>query len=166
MGTGGLFLRKVRATIEDEPTGFVWVESGTLAGSGYPASRAQVEWLVKQGIKAILTLTEQPLPGTHIDGFGLTVMNVPMRDHQVPGTDALLKGVKFIEEQVQVGRPVAVHCMAGEGRTGCVLAAYLIRTRGMSADEALTTLRKTKEAFVEWKQEEAVRRFAETESAR
>ncbi|MGD1055137.1 MAG: protein tyrosine phosphatase, partial [Nitrososphaerales archaeon] len=63
MGTGGLFLRKLRARVSDQPTGFVWVEKGKLAGSGYPASRSQLEWLRNQGIKAILTLTEDPLPG-------------------------------------------------------------------------------------------------------
>lgn len=162
MGTGGVFLRKIRATVEDEPTGFVWVEPRKLAASGYPASRSQVEWLVKNGIKAILTLTEQPLPDDYVEGFDLTTGHVPMRDHGPPSVVSMQKGVDFIEAQLKEGKPVVVHCLAGEGRTGCVLSAYLIASERMSGDEAMSTLRKLKDSFVEAQQEKAVREFAES----
>jgi atypical dual specificity phosphatase len=160
LGTGGLFLRKLRARVADEPTGFVWVEEGRLAGSGYPASRAQVQWLAKAGIGSILTLTENPLPPEWLDGLGVNSGHVPMKDHQVPGSESLERGVEFIERNVGEGRAVLVHCLAGEGRTGCVLAAYLVRSRKLSAAEALEALRKAKPEFVEQDQEKAVFDYA------
>jgi atypical dual specificity phosphatase len=160
MGTGGLFLRKLRARVADEPTGFVWVEKGKLAGSGYPASRSQVQWLAKSGIDSILTLTVDPLPPEFTKGFEVVQGHVPMKDHQPPDLEALSKAVEFIEGQAGVGRTVLVHCLAGEGRTGCVLAAYLIKTRGIGADEAMSEIRKSKPEFVERRQELAVREFA------
>lgn len=160
MGTGGLFLRKIRATIDDEPTGFAWVEPGEVAASGYPASRTQVEWIVKQGIKAILTLTEEPLPDDYVEGLDLATGHVPMKDHQPPTTESMQRGADFIEARVKEGKPVAVHCLAGEGRTGCVLAAYLIEEKGSSAPEALRTLRAIKPEFVERGQESSVMKFA------
>jgi atypical dual specificity phosphatase len=160
LGTGGVFLRKLRARVADEPTGFVWIEKGRLAGSGYPASRAQVEWLVKNGIGSILTLTEDSLPTEFSQGQGVGIGQVPMKDHQAPSIDLMEKGVEFIEEQIKQGRTVLVHCLAGEGRTGCVLAAYLIRTRGIGAERALSVLRSIKPAFVETRQEKAVYEFA------
>ena len=160
MGTGGKFLRKLRAKVEDRPTGFVWVEDHRLAGTGYPASRGQVEWLAAKGIRSILTLTEGPLPQEWTEGLGLVSGHVPMKDHQPPSIEAMGKGAEFIQRQLKEGRPVAAHCLAGEGRTGCVLSAYLILTEGLTADQAMAKLRSVKPEFVEWKQEKAVRAFA------
>jgi atypical dual specificity phosphatase len=160
LGTGGLFLRKLRARLADEPTGFAWVEKGRLAGSGYPASRAQVEWLFRAGIRSILTLTENPLPSEFSSGVGVTAGHVAMEDHQAPSAEAMAMAVDFIEEQLEGGRPVLVHCLAGEGRTGCVLAAYLIESKKIGANQALAELRKVKGGFVEKGQEKAVYDFA------
>lgn len=145
----------------DEPTGFVWVEKGRLAGSGYPASKAQVEWIAKTGIGSILTLTMDPLPTLWTGGAGLVAAHLPMEDHEPPSPEALDRAVDFVAAQIAAGNPVLVHCLAGEGRTGCVLSAYLIRTRGVSAEEAMAALRKLKPGFVERRQEEAVRAYAD-----
>ena len=121
---------------------------------------------MRAGINSVLTLTVDPLPSGFAAGLDVVVGHVPMRDHQPPPVDAISKGVGFVEEQVKAGRTVLVHCLAGEGRTGCVLAAYLVRTRGIGADEALAEIRKAKRQFVEWRQEVAVRDFAARELAR
>ena len=160
MGTGGRFLRKLRARVEAEPTGFVWVKDRALAGTGYPASRTQVAWLARNGIKSILTLTEEPLPDEWIEGFGLKVGHIPMKDHQPPALEAMERGAEFIRQQIQEGRAVAVHCLAGEGRTGCVLSAYLIRSEGLDAGQAMAELRSVKPEFVELNQESAIYDFA------
>ena len=160
MGTGGLFLRKLRARVAAEPTGFVWLQNGRLAGSGYPASRTQIEWLVRAGINCILTLTVDPLPAEFTSGLDIVTSHVPMQDHQPPSVDALERAVEFVEEQLAAGRAVLVHCLAGEGRTGCVLAAYLVKTKGLVADQATAEVRRTKQQFVESRQESAVREFA------
>jgi len=145
--------------VADEPTGFVWVEEGRVAGSGYPASRSQVEWLVDAGINSILTLTVDPLPPRYTKGFDVVVSHVPMIDHAPPALDGMAKAVEILEGQLRNGRVVLVHCLAGEGRTGCAIAAYLIRTRNIGAEEALSILRKVKPEFVEPRQEQAVRDF-------
>jgi atypical dual specificity phosphatase len=156
VGTGGLFLRKLRARVSDQPTGFVWVEQSKLAGSGYPASRSQLEWLRSKGIKTILTLTENSLPGQWLEGLALEVHHIPLRDHQAPDAVSLGEAATFVRDKVKEGKTTLVHCLAGEGRTGCVLAAYLIKDRGISADEAIKTLRRIKPSFVESDQEKAV----------
>lgn len=165
MGTGGVFLRKLRAKVEDTPTGFVWVEDRTLAGSGYPASRSQVAWLARNGIGSILSLTERPLPSEWAAGTDLVIRHVPMKDHELPSVESMAEGVKFIESQRASGRPVLVHCLAGEGRTGCVLSAYLIRSRGLAPDQAIRELRSIKPEFVETRQEKAVSEFAAAEGS-
>ncbi|MDG6954208.1 MAG: dual specificity protein phosphatase family protein [Nitrososphaerota archaeon] len=160
MGTGGLFLRKLRAQVSNRPTGFVWVEQGRLAGSGYPASRGQVEWASANGIDSVLTLTQDPLPKAWTDGLGLSVEHVPMQDHGIPDVKVLDECARLIEAKLDEGKSVMVHCLAGEGRTGCALAAYLIRSKGLGADEALRRLRERKPEFVELAQERAVSDYA------
>ncbi len=156
MGTGGVFLRKIRAKVSDQPTGFVWIEKGRLAASGYPASRTQLEWLSDHGIGSVLTLTEDPLPNQWVKGLKLTVEHLPMKDHWVPDAATLDRAASYVQREVKGGNSVLVHCLAGEGRTGCVLAGYLIKERGVSADEAMKTLRRIKPAFIEWSQEKAI----------
>ncbi|HEV2226081.1 MAG TPA: dual specificity protein phosphatase family protein [Nitrososphaerales archaeon] len=161
MGTGGLFLRKLRARVANEPTGFVWVEKGRLAGSGYPASRGQLEWLIGQGVSSILTLTMDPLPKELVEGLPVELGHIPLEDHLAPDAESLDKAANFIIERLKAGKTVLVHCLAGEGRTGCVLAAYLILTRRVGGDEAISVLRAIKPSFVEYRQEAAVRNYAD-----
>ena len=148
MGIGGVFLRRLRARVVDQPTGFVWIERGKLAGSGYPASRNQVEWLSKSGIRSILSLTERPLPAELTEGLHISTGHVPMKDHEPPSVEAMDKGADFLIRQLAERKPVLVHCLAGEGRTGCVLAAYLMRTKSIGGEEAMAQLRSIKPAFV------------------
>lgn len=161
MGSAGLFLRKLRARVADEPTGFVWVEKERLAGSGYPALRNQIQWIAAQGIDVVLTLTQEPLPAELTDGTKMEFLHLPMRDHGIPDQSTLDQAAKMVKTRIDEGKNVLVHCLAGEGRTGCVLAAYLILTRRIGGDEAMTTLRDIKPSFVEWQQEAAVRSYAE-----
>jgi len=49
----------------------------------------------------------------------------------------LVGAIKRLLEERARGRRVYVHCIAGCGRTGTVVSAYLMLSRGMSADEAM-----------------------------
>jgi ADP-ribosyl-[dinitrogen reductase] hydrolase len=48
------------------------------------------------------------------------------------------------------GRPVLVHCFAGQSRTGLVLRAWLRRTQGMSAEQATAYVRQRWPHLSEW----------------
>jgi len=160
MGTGGVVLRRIRSSWSDEPTGFRWVLEGRLAGSGYPASRSQVLWVKGKGFSDILTLTEKPLPREWVDGSGLEVKHVPMVDHEPPSQESLSESVGFLNEEIGSGRAVLVHCLAGQGRTMCVIGAYLMKSTGASTEDVLKRLRAIRPGAVELRQEESLRRFA------
>ena len=56
-------------------------------------------------------------------------------DVTVPGEEILTDAVEAITTWVGEGRTVLIHCAKGRGRSATVLAAYLMKTEGMSFDE-------------------------------
>lgn len=55
---------------------------------------------------------------------------------------------------------VAVHCMLGHGRTGTMLACYLVKTQKMSGSDAIREIRRLRPGSIETReQEQAVMEF-------
>jgi atypical dual specificity phosphatase len=160
VGRTGRAYRRVRATFTDKPTNFGWIIEGSLAASGLPSSAAQVRWLKKQGVKSILTLTEIPLPKEFVDGTGIVSLHIQMFDHAPPSQESLSKAVKHLSSEIEKGNAVLVHCLAGQGRTGSVIAAYMIEHQGKEVEAAIAELRKARPGSVEPSQESSVREYA------
>ena len=67
-----------------------------------------------------------------------------------------------MREAVNAGQAVAVHCGAGLGRTGTLVACYLV-AGGLSAEEAIAKVRRLRPGSIETlEQEAAVRTFEES----
>ncbi|MDA4136580.1 MAG: dual specificity protein phosphatase family protein [Thaumarchaeota archaeon] len=160
MGRTGRAYRRVRASFTDKPSNFGWIIEGKLAASGLPSSAAQVRWLKEHGVNSILTLTEDPLPRKFLDGSGVASLHVQMSDHEPPSQESLSKAVRHIEGEIRKGNSVVVHCLAGQGRTGSVVAAYMIEYQGKGVDEEISQLRSARPGSIERSQEPAVREYA------
>lgn len=159
MGRTGRFLRRVRSRLTAKPSYFTWVYDGKLAACGLPSSEAQVKWLADHGVKIILTLTESPLPSEWLASAGVSGVHIPLDDHGVPSVEELRDAATFIADQMRKGNVIAVHCLAGKGRTGSVLAAYMIGYEDMNARGAIELIRRKRPGSVERRQADSLYDF-------
>ncbi len=71
-------------------------------------------------------------------------------------TDVVLKIVKQMSFSLTNGNKVAVHCHAGRGRTGLIIAAWMIYNDGISAKDAIKHMRQRRKDAISKKSQEKV----------
>jgi atypical dual specificity phosphatase len=137
---------------------FSWVVKDRVIGMGRPSSE-DLAALASCGVSHVISLTVQPMERELLNRHGITGIHIPVMDMSAPSPAEITRFVEELARLVDEGHKVAVHCGAGLGRTGTMLACYLV-SRGMSADEALSEVRSQRPGSVESRvQEEAVREF-------
>src|SRR5262249_52454049 len=73
---------------------------------------------------------------------------LPIPDGDAPTLEQAENFVRFVAERRAEHRPVAVHCEAGLGRTGTMLATYLI-SQGDTAESAIRRVRPVEKVAIE-----------------
>ena len=130
---------------------FGWVIHGSLAGAQGPTSNRDLMFLRLQTIGAIIRMEERTISGA---GQELGDMYEPVTDFTPPEPEQLDRMVSFISDQIETWeRPVVVTCYAGLGRTGTVLAAYLVYT-GYSAEQAVRRVRELRPQSIQTREQE------------
>ena len=150
--------RKVHGTVTGKPDNFSWIIENKLAGSAIPTSIDEVQWAFEQGVKSIVTIREDPLDDDWVKD--VNYLHVSSNDMGVPEFADLTFAVDFIHRRITNSEPVMVHCLAGMGRTGTLLACYLIKYQKMSANEATEKVREERPGSIQsYPQEEIIFRF-------
>src|SRR5207237_122527 len=91
---------------------------------------------------------------------GLLLFHEPLEDMEAPSQEQLERCVSAIARANDKKLGVAVHCEAGLGRTGTVLAAFFV-IKGMSAANAVARIRRLRPGSIETDEQlEAVELFA------
>jgi len=152
MSKPGNIWRRVHGKITRKPTNFSWLIEDKLAGSGMPTSLSEVDWVVKQGVRSIVTMTENALPESWVKD--VKYLHVPTEDLSAPDMDKIDEAVEFINIRIQNDEPVMVHCAAGIGRTGTILACYLIKYHKHSAKDAIQKVRKERPGSIQSESQE------------
>ena len=147
------------------PPGFSWIEKPLLAAMARPDSPEELEWLRKQGIELLLSLTEDPLRRYWVNNAGLLLVHEPMIDMEAASQEQLHRCVATIIKAHERKMGVSVHCGAGLGRTGMVLACYFV-DKGLNASNAMARVRRLRPGSIETReQEDAVVEFHKEKDA-
>ncbi len=143
------------------PANFSWLLKNKLAGCARPRDDSELSWLWSKGIRAIVCLNkENPLIREIVEDRGFQYEFIPVRDFSAPSIEDMNRYIKFVKGVIDQGKPVVTCCEAGIGRTGTMLAVYLVN-EGYPPRRALEEVRSKRRYGVEVEeQKEAVWRYA------
>jgi atypical dual specificity phosphatase len=143
--------------------GFSWVIENEIAGMARPDFRSEAiwAWLAERNVGLVVSLTSGAPDSGMLARYGLDALHLPVPDFAPPSQDVIsdfLEKARFYRHE---GKAIVVHCGAGIGRTGTLIACYLV-DKGMDPDEAIDTVRRARPGSIETpEQERAVRTLAE-----
>lgn len=146
------------------PRGFRWLKQGALGGTPRPGIIDDLEHdlaaLRSVGTTVLVTLEQEPPPIEALTRAGIRSLHVPIEDMRAPSIEAARRHCTQVAALVAAGEVVVVHCRAGLGRTGMMLAAQLVH-EGASAIEALESARRIEPRWVQSDEQVAfLERFA------
>ena len=127
------------------PRGFFWVTPGRLGGMPRPGiiddlSR-DLDGLRRLGVTILVTLEETlTVDVAAVTAAGIRPIHVPIVDMGVPEVTSAIALCAQLAVALASGEVIAVHCRAGMGRTGTLLACQLIAA-GQTPRDALDAVR-------------------------
>src|SRR5580693_4949277 len=127
-----------------------WVVPGKVLAGEHPggtnveATRERLQRLIAAGVECFMDLTDprELKPYDPELPFSIEYLRKPIRDHGIPAKRAhMIEILDCIQDAVESGRCVYVHCRAGIGRTGMVIGCLLVE-RGLQGEAALDELNR------------------------
>jgi atypical dual specificity phosphatase len=136
------------------PDAFTWIDKPRLAALGQPGALDEYQWLREQGIQLVLCLMEDPPRRSWINEAGLFSMHLPVEDMQAPTQTQIDQAVAAIDKAHANKLGVAIHCTAGKGRTGTLLACWFV-AHGLTPRDAITRVRRLRPGSIETEDQES-----------
>jgi atypical dual specificity phosphatase len=133
---------------------FSWIDDGRLlAGSSCPGlnSSMGVDALYLKNIcciDGVVSLNDAELDWSPLIDIGMKQLSIGVSDYKPPTIEQMKDIVAFIERLGDKSR-VLVHCNAGMGRTGTVLAGLLVYKYDIAVDDAIKQVRGLRRGSVQ-----------------
>lgn len=135
-----------------------WITDEIAIGDWRDALDADL--LSRECVWSILSLIGK-LVGRTPESLGVQRVEVfPLQDGPGDDLERFTRAVALLDRLVQEGPPVFVHCRAGRSRSAAVVAGYLMRSRRLSADEAVALVASRREIGLNPEMATLVRQFA------
>ena len=80
---------------------------------------------------------------------GIKYYEFPWPDMTAPENEIVLRSVQCMDHHIRSSGRVLVHCHAGLGRTGLMIACYFMMAQRMSAQEAILLVRKCRPGAIQ-----------------
>ena len=140
---------------------FSWLIEDQIGASRGPIEAADLAYLRQQGIKALVRMSEGPLiRASEIKSQGIEDCHEPIPDLSAPFIEQIERMISFIEDCIARSKPVGVSCDGGYGRTGTILACYLVR-KGFDPEEAINYVKvKRPGSMLTLDQKQALNKYA------
>jgi protein-tyrosine phosphatase len=109
---------------------------------GQPA-RSLLPKLAEFGVSGVLNMRDEYDYFEEVGLAKLAYLRLPTPDNTAPSLENLRQGVTFIQNQLEKGGGVYIHCWEGLGRGPTMVAAYFVST-GMTPDDAWAQIREVR----------------------
>jgi len=140
---------------QDLPRNFSWLRVNSIAGCACPSSEMELRALVGMGIKYLVTLsTDSPPPQCIHAVRGLNWVTIPIKNFKGASMTNIKEFKKICDKARSESTSICVHCRMGRGRTGTMLAAYLMFYESLSRKEAVATVRGLRPGSIETRDQE------------
>ena len=143
---------------EPRPGGFHWVIEHALGGMQRPgllqSLEVDLDALTALRCRVLVTLTEGPLeevePGIteRLGKLGIRLVHFPIPDMEAPEPEDALRLCREVLGWIDQGLATVMHCKAGLGRTGTMLACALV-ARGESPVQAVDAVRSINPYYIQ-----------------
>jgi len=133
--------------------GLRWILPGRLGGMHQPGLLGDIEGdfraLSQLGVTHLVTLTEAPLDLSSLTRRDIEVFWFPIEDMGVPDADTCREVLRRLTARFDAGANLVFHCRGGLGRTGLMLACFLIAHRDMPPALAIEHVRKINPNYIQ-----------------
>ena len=102
-----------------------------------------LERLRQLGVGAVVNLcAERPDNPHRLGRAQMDYLWLPVTDTHAPTVAQILQGLAWLEQRVQTGRKVYIHCAAGMGRSVTLLACWYLYTESMNVSQVLAFVKR------------------------
>jgi Predicted protein-tyrosine phosphatase len=142
---------------------FSWIIKDKLAANSIPRNVEDLDFIKDQKISAVVCLVEDDEleiqdkeNNIGIKAYenllkerGIELLHSPIKNYNAPTIEQVEFILNWIYQKLREGKRVMVHCRGGQGRTGTIIASYLMHEYGYTAEEAINFVRSLRPGSIE-----------------